>query len=155
MKFAQSGFCSLPLSSLLPSFLSSGIRYGWFWLPLLEAFAHQKQGYPDWPSRRTRGIRASDLEAPSLNCLVVHSSHPRKIQNPNSGIQNQKFRNPKSKLFWPDFGDFVFWTLDFGLLCSNSSCEAPAGPVLDFGFGILDCGSWILDFEPNFGPYIR
>ena len=39
------------------------------------------------------------------------------IQNPKSGIQNPKFpiiKNPKSKLFRPDFGDFGFWNLDFG-----------------------------------------
>ena len=54
------------------------------------------------------GIRASDLKAPSLNCLVVHPP------NPESKIQNSPIQNPKSKLFRPHFGDFGFWTLDFG-----------------------------------------
>ena len=44
-----------------------------------------------------------------------------------------KSRIPKSKLFWPDFGDF-------GSLCSNSSCEAPVVQILDFGAGF-----WILE----------
>ena len=39
------------------------------------------------------GIRASDHGAPSLNCLVVHSLGPLKIQNPRSKIQN-----PESKI---------------------------------------------------------
>ena len=67
------------------------------------------------------GIRASDLQAPSLNCLVVHPLDPPKIQNPESKIQNLEskiqnspIQNPKSKLFRPDFGDFGFWILDFG-----------------------------------------
>ena len=62
------------------------------------------------------GIRASDLQAPSLNCLVVHPLDPPKIQNPESKIQNLEsksqnspIQNPKSKLFRPDFGDFGFW----------------------------------------------
>ena len=109
------------------------------------------------------GIRASDHGAPSLNCLVVHSLDPLKIQNPESKIQNPEskiqnspIQNPKSKLFRPDFGDFGFWNLDFGSLSSNSFCEAPGGPIfwildfgfriLDFGFRILYFGFWILDF---------
>ena len=129
----NAAFSSLLLSPLLPRFLSSPnpIRYGW----------------------RTRGIRASDLQAPSLNCLVVHPLGPPKIQNLESKIQNSPIQNPKSKLFRPDFGDFGFRILDFGSLCSNSLCEAPNSPnfgfwrgILDFGFWILDFGFWILDF---------
>ena len=60
-------------------------------------------------------------------------------RNPKSKIQN-----PQSKLFWPNFGDFGFWILDFGSLCSNSLCEAPTPHILDFGgdfeFWILEVG---------------
>ena len=69
-------FPALLLSFLLPRFLSppNPIRYSWL----------------------TRGNRASDLQAPSLNCLVVHPLDPpqnpkSRIQNPKSGIQNPKF----------------------------------------------------------------
>ena len=107
------------------------------------------------------GIRASDHGAPSLNCLVVHSldsqiQNPRskiqnpesKIQNPESKIQNSPIQNPKSKLFGRILGilDFGFWNLDFGSLSTNSFCEAPGGPILDFGFRILNFGFWISDF---------
>ena len=106
------------------------------------------------------GIRASDHGAPSLNCLVVHSLDPLKIQNPRSKIQNpeSKIRNPKSKIPQckiqnPNFfgrilgiWGFGFWNLDFGSLSSNSFCEAPGGPILDFGFRFFDFGFRILDF---------
>ena len=56
--------------------------------------------------------------------------------------------------------------MDFGPLCSSSSCEAPSATiwVLDLGFRIwdfvcnfffvqiLDFGFRILDFVPRFGP---
>ena len=71
------------------------------------------------------GIRASDLRAPSLNCLVVRSLDPSKSKIPHS---KSKIRNPKSKVpsrteaflvrFWG------FWILDFGPLCSNSFTKA-------------------------------
>ena len=64
--------------------------------------------------------------------------NPQNPENPKSKIPKiPKIQNPKSKLFWPDFGDLGFWILDFG----------------DFGFwilGILDFGDFgilgILDF---------
>ena len=129
--------------------------------PTTFAQCWQKEGCPDWLSRRTRGDSSlSDHGAPSLNCLVVHSLDPLKIQNPRSKIQNpeSKIRNPKSKIPQskiqnPNFfgrilgiWGFGFWNLDFGSLSSNSFCEAPGGPILDFGFRILDFGFRILDF---------
>ena len=94
------------------------------------------------------GIRASDLKAPSLNCLVVHPPDPPKIQNPASKIQN--FQSKGDFGFWivissiplreapaaPNFGfPREFWILDFGFgaLCSNSCCA-------NFGFCILVWG---------------
>ena len=49
----------------------------------------------------------------------------------------------KSQLRNPNFLA-GFWILDFRLLCSSSSCEAPAGR--DFGFWSFDFGFRILDF---------
>ena len=117
------------------------------------------------------GIRASDLQAPSPNCLVVHPLHLPKIQNPQNpqskiqNPQNPKSLNPKSKIPQiqnpksskskipqiqnpksPNFGFCGFWILDFGSLCSNFLCEAPNAPNLGFwgfwGFWILDFGFW-------------
>ena len=104
---------------------------------------NQKETYPDWLSRQISGIRASDPQPPSLNCLglVVHSLDP-----PESQIQIQNFpiQNPKSKLF--DRGlDF-----DFGPLCSTLTQILDFGFwiwVLDSGFWVLDFGFWILDFR--------
>ncbi len=82
------------------------------------------------------GIRASDLKAPSLNCLVVHPVGP-----PKSKIRESKIQNPKSKLFWPDFGDF--WILDrYGPNCGFW------GWILGFGFWILDFGFWTFERYP-------
>ena len=63
---------------------------------------NQKETYPDWLSRQISGIRASDPQPPSLNCLglVVHSLDP-----PESQIQIQT----KIQALWPGFG-FWFWT---------------------------------------------
>ena len=82
-----------------------------------------------------------------------------KIQNPPN--PNSKIQNPQN----PQFGDFGFWILDFGSLCSNSLCEATNAPnfgfwrkILDVGFWafwILDLGDfgfWILDFG-DFGSW--
>ena len=127
-----------------------------------------------------RGIRASDLQAPSPNCLVVHpldlpkSTKISKIQNPQNPkskipqIQNPqnpkskipRIQNPKSKIpkFW------ILGILDFGSLCSKSLCEAPNAPNFGFWRKILDLGDfgdfgvwgfWILDFVTNFRFYIR
>ena len=97
------------------------------------------------------GIRASDLQAPSLNCLVVHPLDPPKIQNPESKIQNLEskiqnspIQNPKSKLFRPDFGDFGFGILD--RYVAILYVRPPTPQILDFGFWISDFGFWILDF---------
>ena len=46
------------------------------------------------PRDRPGGIRASDLKAPSLNCLSGTSPGPPKIQNPESKIQNSPIQNP-------------------------------------------------------------
>ena len=127
---SNAAFSSLLLSPPLPRFLSSPnpIRYSW----------------------RTR---ASDLQAPSLNCLVVHPLDPPKIQNPESKIQNLEskiqnspIQNPKSKLFRPDFGDFGFWILD--RYVAILYVRPPTPQILDFGggFWILDFGFWISDF---------
>ena len=116
------------------------------------------------------GIRASDLKAPSLNCLVVHPLDPpkSKIRNPKSKIPQSKIQNPNffgriSGIL--DFGfwildryvaflymrpppprlfwilDFGFWILDFGFRISDFGFW-----ILDFGFRILDFGFWISDF---------
>ena len=60
------------------------------------------------------GIRASDPEVPSLNCLVVHPLNPLKIQNPKSKIRNLKSKIPQSKIqtFSAEFWEF--WILDVG-----------------------------------------
>ena len=91
------------------------------------------------------GIRASDLQAPSPNCLVVHpldlpkSTKIPKIQNPKSPrskIQNppnpkskipqiQNPPNPKSKIQNPP----------------NPKSKIQNPQILDFG----DFGFWILD----------
>ena len=63
------------------------------------------------------GIRASDLRAPSLNCLVVRSLDPLKIQNPTFKIQNPESKIQSSvqnrSFFGPVLGiwDFGFWTV--------------------------------------------
>ena len=95
------------------------------------------------------GIRASDLQAPSLNCLVVHPLDPPKIQNPESKIQNLEskiqnppIQNPKSKLF--RILDFGFWILD--RYVAILYVRPPTPQILDFGFRILDFGFWISDF---------
>ena len=141
-------FLPFPPPSSLP--FPNRIRYGWF---------------PTAPQRRTRGIRASDLKAPSLNCLVVHPPDPPKIRNPKSKI-------PQSKIQNPNFFGRISGILDFGSLCSIPLHEAPTAPnfrnfgfwISDFGFSILepyvaillvqifikfwilDFGFWILDF---------
>ena len=54
-------------------------------------------GFEVAPKGRPGGIRASDLQAPSPNCLVVHPLDLPKI--PKSKIQNpQNPQNPKSKI---------------------------------------------------------
>ena len=99
------------------------------------------------------GIRASDLQAPSPNCLAVHPldlpkstkiqnpkspksklQNPRNPKSPQSQIQNPP--NPKSKI--PKIR--ILGILDFGSLCSNSLCEAPNAPNFGFWRGILDFG---------------
>ena len=86
---------------------------------------------------QTGGIRASDLKAPSLNCLVVHPPDPPKIQNAESKIQNSPIQNP-------NFFGRISGILDFGSLCSIPLREAPTAP--NFGFWISDFGFWISDF---------
>ena len=113
-------------------FLSSTnrIRYSWFWFP--------SRGTPG-------GIRASDLQASSLNYLVAHRLEPPKsgIHNPKSGRQNPKnsgIQNPNFLGLILGISNFGYWILgfgfgilDFGPLCSNSSCAF----FLDFGFWIF------------------
>ena len=76
---------SAKMFNLLPC--PNSIRYSWFW---------------SGPQRQTRGIRASDLQAPSPNCLVVHPLDPPKIPKSKiqkskiPKIQNPKIQNPKS-----------------------------------------------------------
>ena len=55
------------------------------------------------------GIRASDLKAPSLNCLVVHPLDP-----PKSKIRNPKSKIPQSKIQNPNFFDRILGILEFG-----------------------------------------
>ena len=94
------------------------------------------------------GIRASDLQPPSLNCLVVHPLDPPKIQNPESKIQNleSKIQNPKSKIQTFSAGFWGFWILD--RYVAILYVRPPTPQILDFGggFWILDFGFWILDF---------
>ena len=52
-------------------------------------------------------------------------------------------QNPKSKLFWPDFGDFGFWILD--RYVAILLVRPPVVQILDFGFWISDFGFWISD----------
>ena len=133
---------------------SNYIRYSWFCTV---------------PERRTRGIRASDLQAPSPNCLVVHpldlpkSTKISKIQNPqdpksqNPKSQIPRIQNPKS----PNFGFWGFWILD--RYVANLYVRPPTPQILDFGgrfwgfwfwiLGISDLGFWILDFG-DFGFWI-
>ena len=130
---------------------SSGFHHQ---VPFLSPTVSDTTGSPPPPGDGPGGIRASDLKAPSLNCLVVHPPGPPKIQNPESKIQNSPIQNPKSKLFRPDFGDFGFWSLDFGIWILDRYVAflymRPPPPqisgILDFGFWISDFGFWILDF---------
>ena len=114
----EARFCSLPLSSLLPSFLIPQpyqIRLVMalkkptrvVLAPSLSRLCCLVFFLPPTVSDTVGGPggnRASDLKAPSLNCLVVHPPDPPKIQNPESKIQNSGIQTPKSKLFWLDFG---------------------------------------------------
>ena len=96
-KFAHLKFAQLKFVQLL------------YFCPMLVKKKDAQTGCHGGPG----GIRASDLGAPSLNCLRGTFPGPpckSKIPNPKSGIQNLKFR-PKSKLFWPGFGDFGFWAV--------------------------------------------
>ena len=116
-------------------------------VPSLSPTVSDTVGSAPPPRDGPGGIRASDLKAPSLNCLVVHSPDPPKIQNPESKIQNSPIQNPN--FFGP-----IFWILDFGSLCSIPLHEAPTAPnfrnfgfwIWDFGFRIFDFGFWISDF---------
>ena len=59
-------------------------------------------GFEVAPKGRPGGIRASDLQAPSPNCLMVHPLDLPKIskiqnpQDPKSELQNSQIQNPKS-----------------------------------------------------------
>ena len=96
------------------------------------------------------GIRASDLKAPSLNCLVVHPLGPPKIPNPESKIRNPKSKIPQSKIQNPAekvrILEFGVWILD--RYVAILYVRPPTPQILDFGrgFWILDFGFWILDF---------
>ena len=76
-------------------------------------------------------------------CIYEGVFMKRIIQNPKSKIRNPKSEEFQSKIPNPNFLA-GFWILDFGPLCTSSSCEAPAGP--DFGFWIFDFGCWIWGF---------
>ena len=105
----------------------------------------------------TGGVRASDLDAPSLNGLVAHALDLPQIQNPESKIQNSPIQNPKSKLFFRISGilDLGFWILDRYIAILY--VRPPTPQILDFGGGfwileryvavlyvqILDFGFWI------------
>ena len=125
------------------------------------------------PKGRLGGIRASDLQAPSPNCLVVHPLDLPKI--PKSKIQNPKNhqnpKSPKSKIQNPQNPAKKAWILaeDFGfwILGSLGILDFGAGfwilGILDFGFWgfwgfwILGFwGLWILDFRDfvDFGFWI-
>ena len=127
-----------------------------YFIPLGVRKSQAKERYQNGREGGPGGIRASDPEAPSLNCLVVHANPNSKIQNPGSKIQTLSIQNPNFLAGFWGF-DFGFWNLvrsaavlpvrpplarildfgsgiwDFGTLCSNSFCA-------DFGFRIF--GFW-------------
>ena len=93
------------------------------------------------------GIRASDLDATSLNCLVVNPCRNRTPKIPQSNIQNQNF----SARFWGfwildfEYFDFGYWISKFWIL--ERYVADLYVQILEFGFQILDFGFWILDFR--------
>ena len=120
-------------------------------------------GFEVAPKGRPGGIRASDLQAPSPNCLVVHpldlpkipkSQNPKsqipkipKIQNPKSPkspkipqIQNPK--SPKSKIQNPQNPKSP--KIPKIQNPKSPKSQNPNWGFLDFGFW----GFWILDFGP-------
>ena len=120
-----------PCFSTQVRFFAQRIKYSWFCIGR---------------QRSTRGIRASDPEAPSLNCLVVNPlgipkiRNPQtKIQNPESKIPNSPIQNPKSKFFSPGF--WGFWILDRYVTAPNFRFSRG---ILDFGFRMSDFGFRIL-----------